>query len=773
MPFDNTPKVAATYEDGGLKQPVRSTQPRILVLAPAESGLSYERFDVANSGAAEGEFGATTELCKGMHEAFGQGADNVSLMRIGGTQGYWVFTDTDGDTLTITPEFRDDLILERYALFIEVVDGVNRIVIYDLENQEYVYDSLEILVINEGVVDVDDTGIDLFTTGDLRYPDQGISLADILDTDFTVAGTATVDTVVATAGTDGISMSLPEKYAALNTGYFNLDFQDADYVVPKGVYLDDQNVVDGDSASYFFGSPEAGSTIDTLGYLWQYVYQGKLYTYMVDREDYFDAEGSAAAASRTINTTLAFTAQKTGTGGNSITVQINASGASGPSVTVTEPSPGSLHILVADNGSHTTAQAATAINIALAAYTMPGGNAASTLVSAAGAGTSLITVASIALTGGLGGGVLTHEDLTGDAIPSAVSDKFADGSDVQLRECNFAHQLATFCYQASSSWKAMQGAISVKAPPGFSRADIAAWVGSAPTETTIGLDLAIDAPGDNGSGLLGIKLMVGKSASSDGYRSEQIEDGNSTDSYLYGGFIATQGLSLPNESPDFAYGIDDSDERVDENNFPVDIGKHIHVTIDWPIHRNAFNGGTDYRGSDEVAFCGLLAGIPENVEPIGRDNPVRKITSVPRIHAVQRDQLSKFRFISLRREEGVGFVFNSVRTAAHKIDSDYTRSSTIRCVNRMLTGIRRIAKNYLGKPFSPTRLAALQADIDGYIVGERRDGFHEGATAKLSFTRRDKILGKLTIRLKMVPPFTIEQITEIMSLAADESQLES
>jgi hypothetical protein len=125
----------------------------------------------------------------------------------------------------------------------------------------------------------------------------------------------------------------------------------------------------------------------------------------------------------------------------------------------------------------------------------------------------------------------------------------------------------------------------------------------------------------------------------------------------------------------------------------------------------------------------------------------------------------------MRREEGVGFVFNTVRTAAHKLDSDYTRSSTIRCVNRELNGIRRIAKNYLGKPFSPTRLTGLQADIDGFLVAERRDGFNEGAIASVSFTRSDKILGKLTIRLKMVPPFTIEQITEIMTLAADDSEL--
>jgi len=771
MPYDNIPKVAATYVDGSLKEPVFSTQPKILILAPAVSGLSDERFDVASSGAAEGEFGANTELCKGMHEAIAQGSDNVSLMRIGGTQGSWVATDSGSDTLTIVPEFRDDLILERYALFMETVDGANRILIYDLEEEVWVYDSLEILVINEGIVDVDDTGLDLFTIGDLRYPDTGIALADIVTGDFTAAGSATMSTVVATAGTDGTSMSLPEKYAALNRAYFNLDFQDADYVVPKGVYLDDQNVVEEDPINYFKGVPVAGEVNDTLGYLWQYVYQGALYTYFVDREDYFTALGSDAAATVTINTDVIYTAAKTGTGGNSITVQHTiTSGAA--TVTITEPTPTTLHVLTVGAGTVTTAQIVSAVNTALGLYTMANGELASTiLVASGGSGAFIATVGSTPLIGGLGGHVLTHADLTGDAIPTAVSNKFADGTDAQLRECNFAHQLATFCYVASTTWKTMQGSISVKEMPGTSREDVAAWVGSTPVVTRIGLDDAIDNPQDNGSGLLGIKLMVGLSASSDGYRAHMIEDGDATDSYLYGGFIATGGLSLPNESPDWAYGIDDSDEIVDENNFPVDIGKHIYICVDWPIHRNQFNGGINYRGSIEVSLCGILAQMPDNEEPIGRTFPLRKITSVPRIHASQRDALTQFRYVNLRREEGVGFVFNSVRTAAHKTDSDYTRSSTIRCVNRELSGIRRIAKNYLGKPFSPNRLAGLDAEIKGFLTAERRDGFNEGAIASVSFTRADKILGRLTIRLKMVPPFTIEQITEIMTLAAEDSEL--
>jgi hypothetical protein len=317
----------------------------------------------------------------------------------------------------------------------------------------------------------------------------------------------------------------------------------------------------------------------------------------------------------------------------------------------------------------------------------------------------------------------------------------------------------------------MQGSISVKAPTDFSRTGIASWVGVPPVETAFGSDLGIDAPADNGTGLFSIKLMTGLSVSSNGYRSAMLEDATSTDSYLYGGFIATTGASLPNGVEEYAYGVDDGDELLDEGGQPVDIGKHLWVTIDWPIHRNAFNGSTQYRGSIETVMLGRLATVPINEEPIGQDFPLKKITSLPRIHSSQRDSLSKFRFANLRFEDGVGYVFNTVKTAAHKVDSDYTRGSTIRCSNRMLTGLRTIGKAYIGKPFSPTRLAALQSEVDKYIAAERSNGIHEGAGARLSYTRAGKILGNLDILFQMVPPFTVERITTKLSLAADETEL--
>ena len=92
-------------------------------------------------------------------------------------------------------------------------------------------------------------------------------------------------------------------------------------------------------------------------------------------------------------------------------------------------------------------------------------------------------------------------------------------------------------------------------------------------------------------------------------------------------------------------------------------------------------------------------------------------------------------------------------------------------MNREVDGIRVIAKKFLGEAFSPQSIVALQAAIDGYLQAERLAGYNGGAIASLRYSRTDKILGRLEIRLRMVPPFSIESIDVTISLAAEESEL--
>jgi hypothetical protein len=777
MAYTFIPGTEATYLDGSFSEPTSSSQPKILIMGSADSGRSLEIFNVTNVRQAESEFGADTDVLRGVHETVAQGSDNVAIMRVGGTQGALVLTDSNGGTLTITPEYRDDAVLTRYALILDGTGTANRIYVYDLTDEAFVYDSSEILVINSHIVEVVDTGLDLFTVSDPNIPTTFIAMSALNagGSDFTVENTTTMTSAIATQGTDGKSNSLAQKYAAFNTAYHLLDYKDADFVVPYGVYMDDANQSDGSTPNYFKGVPVAGDSNDALGWVWQYIYQGRLYTYMVDSGTYFSATPAAATLVVATNADISLTADIAGTGGNGISIELLAT-VGVLTTTISEPAPDTLLISVALGAATTMADVVTDINTELGLFTMANGQLASTLVTAtdlAGAPGVATAVASAPLAGGTGGHVLTHTDLTGDSIPAAVSNLFAAQvtalNDVQLREVNFGHQLASFARFASTTWKALIGSISFKAPTAVSRTAVSNWIGSLPEFAKAGIDTVIPDPGSNGTGVLGHKLMVGESDVT-GYRNAQIENGTSNDGYAWGGIIQTIGASLPNGS-DFAYGILDSDELLDSNRAPVDLGKHLLVSYDWPIHRNAFNGGGNYRGSINALLAGKIAITPVNEEPIGSSRgSVRKVTNSPRVHSTQVDALAQARCIGLRFEEGTGWIIVSAKTAAHP-DSDYTRLSTIRSVNRALQGIRSIAKDYIGGAFSSRQLLSLQAAIDSFLVSERGRGFNQGAQAQLSYTRSDKILGRLKIKLAMVPPFAIEKITVETSLAADESEL--
>lgn len=786
MAYDNIPGVKATYLDGAFRTPTGSTQPKVLVLGAAKSGLTYELFNVTNVRQAETEFGADTEVMKGVHEVIAQGADNCAIMRAGGTQGSFVLTDNLGGTLTIIPESRDNEIMDRYALILEVNSSVQRIVVFDLVDEQYVYDSDEILVLDEGAVEVTSVDFDLFETSTagivLSDTTTFKSFTDTVLADYTPdpSATAATATPVATQGTDGLTASLCARYAALNQAYHLLDYRDADFVFPQSAHIDDANVVDtGDADLFWKGVPVSGSATDQLGFLWQYIYRGKLYTYFTDTDDYFTVTGVAATLTMTTNVDIRLDALKVGTGGNKVTINIIDSAAGGLSTTITEPAADEILITVDLGGAAPTmAAVVTDIDSTLGATTLSTGVLASTLISVtdlAGAPGAAAVEGPLPLAGGLGGHALTHAQLTGDTVPADVTTRWGTASDSELRECNFAHQLATFCERASTTWKTMLGAINTLGPPALSRLAVADWVGTAAVYSTgpDGQQEIIDSGGDNGTGLLGIKLTAGQQDPLGGYRNAAIVDAaSSAHGLAYGGLIKTVGASLPNadDFPDHSYGINSADEATDVNSRPYDIGKHIFICYDYPILRNAYNGGTTYRGEVAGTFIGKVVTMPENEEPIGLNGRVVKVTSPPRIHATQLDQLAKTRLIGLRREEGTGFIFTTAKTAAHP-DSDYTRLSTIRSVNRELQGIRNIAKPFIGKDFSAQRLVALQSAIDVFLQAERAAGFNQGARASLSFTRTDKIMGRLTIKLRMVPPFSIEHITVETSLAADESEL--
>ena len=780
MAFNNIPGIRAQFGDQFFNKSIVQDQPRIAVLGFASSGRSYRLRQATNIATEDAYYGLSSELMRGVHEVFSQGAENIATLRIGGTPGKITITDGAGGTLVIETQRRDDEVLSRYHLIIERnTAGENRYLVYDKEDQSYVFDSEELKVIDVGVVVLTDTNFGDFNLGDSSDPDNTVNnftLSEVLTTDFTPVAGGTIASAVKVQGTDGANPALVTRYAALSEAYEQLDNTDLNMVYPVGVYIDDLNIVDDGSADasnfgYFWkGVPYYKHSNNGLGYLWQYRFQGKVYTYFTDAADYFSTVGAATAASATVNTDLVITASRAGKGGNAVTIEINAGGLAGPTVAITETAFG-LDILVTDDGSSTTSAAATAIDTALGSFTLKNGTTAGDLFAAsAGGATTLTTVAKTSLTGGAGPNpALSHDVLTGDAVPAGVTTRWGAGQDGELREVNFFHQALSFCDRISRSHNLVLTAMNFKRPNGASRSVLGSWVGDLPTYSQIGQQQAVSSPADNGSGLLGNKFFAGKAETSNGYRATLVPDGDATDGYAFGGLILTKGSNLPVEA-DWAYGINDGDEAVGFNSAPVDIGRYGIACAGWPVHQHAWNGSTAYRGPQAGLVLGLLATLPENIAPIGNNGALRKISNRLRLQADQIDSLAKIRISSIMIDDGQ-LINVKGDTAAHP-DSDYNKISTMRCLARQVAGVRSIIKPYIGKPFTSVQLLSMRNAIESFLASEKADEFNNGfQKPQFEITQLDRVLGNLTVVLRIVPPFAIEAVTIRTSLAADEADL--
>jgi len=227
------PGTRPILEDGNLQFEDISDAPKVLVLGTAGQGLNYQAVLVRTLLDAKSEFGASGTLLRGGFEVKAQKADNVKLMRIGGTassvEGIGVAGLTGG--YKITTELLDDIAGTIYGIYYDV--ATDYLAVYNTVTGEWVYDNT--LDINNGEVCVEQ----------LTTVSGGEDIGSLSSTVLMSAlGTAPYTNYTYVVGTDGIDLSRMEMYEALHEAYSLLDFNDVDFVVPMDVYIDDLNVVE-------------------------------------------------------------------------------------------------------------------------------------------------------------------------------------------------------------------------------------------------------------------------------------------------------------------------------------------------------------------------------------------------------------------------------------------------------------------------------------------------------------------------------------------------
>jgi hypothetical protein len=272
----NLPGIIAGMVESGLGVEPYVRGPKTLVLGVAAQGQSAWPYTVTTSSIAASEFGSEGTLTRGMYEARQGGAENVVLYRMGSTSAKLMHVGdaTGAAGYTIETATRDDTAGASYTIYYD--DTSDRIVVWSAETGLVVYD-------NDATDPVD--LLEVYVSGhraaaggpDIAGPSAGFALEDVVGLGHAGASY--------TAGTDGSNPSRMELFQYLYKAYDELAAQDFDYVIPMDVYLDDQNIVDGDAfgatylASIISGGtyPTPGSSDDILGKVFVEEYHGQYY----------------------------------------------------------------------------------------------------------------------------------------------------------------------------------------------------------------------------------------------------------------------------------------------------------------------------------------------------------------------------------------------------------------------------------------------------------------------------------------------------------------
>ena len=589
-------------------------------------------------------------------------------------------------------------------------------------------------------------------------------------------------------GSAGSSLNHCERYAQLEMVYEDLEYTDVDFLVPEGAYVDVDPVsmdsLDTDAAKNYGQS--------ALGYLWKYIYNGKPYMFMFGYQTPFkDTRVEAGQHNLTLldvdglnPTDVAFTAgaevAKLGDLLNLVKLHFHTAGVVAQKVEAFPNEMGlvELHISyipVGGGGADQTFHTPFGSLVVTAGDDLDGYTGRLRLSKHKSAMTLSDELADAPLSPpsyNTDPFVMTHYELTGEIVPEAVlarlftfDDDIEDGAEAEdfsdpelkalnaeVREINLAHQAAQAAYKSSTNYSETI-AFAQTMRPSSSRNGFEMWAGQPPVVSTNEAgEYIIDREADEGSGIMGNKLMFGSST----YRSKK----------AFGGFICTTGANLPNQVP---YGIDDKDELVDQYGKPVDIGKHLIICSAYgtKIERGITATARARRKVKNLALelASVISGLPIDQEPIGPVNGDMSGVGVSplnfRIPQATLNSLAMGRLVTLDQTGSIP----TIRTAALPY-SDYTRVSTIRAANEILSQIRAFAMPLLGRNYRNAK-DSLNTQIAGYLRAAGQAGTIQpsSGSARILQSREDEIAGRMRIVVTFTPPFALEQITVDLTVA--------
>jgi hypothetical protein len=323
-----------------------------------------------------------------------------------------------------------------------------------------------------------------------------------------------------------------------------------------------------------------------------------------------------------------------------------------------------------------------------------------------------------------------------------------DLADGPFHEVNFAHQLAKFCYTASENYQFCHGVLGTSLPRSLTPRGILQFFGKSPVYTyDNGTEsYVIDSSDDNGTGLLGHKLVGGQV----GYNFD-----------IKGG-----GLPL---TKDGYFDTSNSEANLvkDANGKVVDLGKYISVVAGFGHLRNEFNNTTSgYLANLANVYAGMMAALPLTSAPTSK--PMSSVRLRYLLPGNVADAAAGARLVVVKSEgnDAVPEVADAPTFALE--GSDFTRVATMRIVAKVIEDLRVAYKTYQGEVLQGVKRQSMDTAFQGVLANAQNEQkIINGASYVLSQTRNEATKGVMQMKLKLSVPTEQRQLIVSVALSPE------
>ena len=274
--------------------------------------------------------------------------------------------------------------------------------------------------------------------------------------------------------------------------------------------------------------------------------------------------------------------------------------------------------------------------------------------------------------------VSREEGVTTDITKSELD---VNGQPIVVKECNevdFVHRLGMFAFNKLEDGNFLNIIIGAKGPGNRSPRALTNWIGSPPVRDLQGNII------ENGTGLLGHRLMVGTTD----YR---------------GGYFATSN------------GYVDGDVLTDRTGFPIDLGKHLSIVISQVSSLTSADNIT----SAAAAYAGLVSTLTPGDSTTNMTVP--SLFLVSEVKESKRQELSRAGYVVfVEKAKGLTVYSGDVAT---RENSDFDYISTAVAVSEISKLITETTDPYIGKGLDLINLTALKTALTSALGSAQKEGW--------------------------------------------------